>query len=535
MSSDRAFLLPVVVDQTAEGDDRVPERFREVQWTRLAAGETPPAFTERVRRLLDLPEAPPAAAAVADMPPSPTPPELGATVGPMPNFGARSRWIALSLVVLAGVGITLWASRHAWLHPAAVVPYSSEDRRMTFAVMPFDAPADDPHAVQIAKATAEELVTIFEARPEYVHVASRDSVAQAAAHEVGTKNLAKALDVHFLIRGSVARAAAGYTVTLVTADGDSERVLTSRSLAVAADALTPRWRDDVEEAIYHLTRAGTEIEVKRARDKPLEDLDVRDLTLRAVTEWRTHREKDAKGAYMSATDLLERALVLAPDDPFAIEATAFVNLCDCIDAWSKNPEEQKAIGAAAMERYLRIDPESALMLLDKAQLLQLRGRWEESLVIADSVLRRNPEDGDALQTKAKGLLRLGRAKEGEVIADALELRYPGRYPDLTALVSDIHFVLGDYAKAAELAQTAATQMSEERLRNPIDGSVRLTLIAAEAKLGHLPRAKSALADFTAAVPGVTTIAAMKGWVHPSADLAGFEPLFDAIRLAGVAD
>ncbi len=133
------------------------------------------------------------------------------------------------------------------------------------------------------------------------------------------------------------------------------------------------------------------------------------------------------------------------------------------------------------------------------------------------------------------MLRLGRAKEGEVIADALELRYPGRYPDLTALVSDIHFVLGDYAKAAELAQTAATQMSEERLRNPIDGSVRLTLIAAEAKLGHLPRAKSALADFTAAVPGVTTIAAMKGWVHPSADLAGFEPLFDAIRLAGVAD
>ena len=28
------------------------EKFRELQWTRLPAGETPPAFVERVQRLL---------------------------------------------------------------------------------------------------------------------------------------------------------------------------------------------------------------------------------------------------------------------------------------------------------------------------------------------------------------------------------------------------------------------------------------------------------------------------------------------------
>jgi hypothetical protein len=52
MAADKAFLLPVAIDDTRDDDERVPERFREVQWTRLPGGVTPAAFVERVRRLL---------------------------------------------------------------------------------------------------------------------------------------------------------------------------------------------------------------------------------------------------------------------------------------------------------------------------------------------------------------------------------------------------------------------------------------------------------------------------------------------------
>src|SRR6202047_377322 len=52
ISADQAFLLPVVIDDTRDDDERVPERFREVQWTRLPGGVAPAAFVERVRRLL---------------------------------------------------------------------------------------------------------------------------------------------------------------------------------------------------------------------------------------------------------------------------------------------------------------------------------------------------------------------------------------------------------------------------------------------------------------------------------------------------
>ncbi|HTC17325.1 MAG TPA: TIR domain-containing protein, partial [Steroidobacteraceae bacterium] len=52
MDANLAFLLPVVIDDTRDDDERVPERFREVQWTRVPGGKTPPAFVERVQRLL---------------------------------------------------------------------------------------------------------------------------------------------------------------------------------------------------------------------------------------------------------------------------------------------------------------------------------------------------------------------------------------------------------------------------------------------------------------------------------------------------
>lgn len=52
MAAERAFLLPVVIDATGDADALVPDKFREVQWTRLPSGEVPVAFVEQISRLL---------------------------------------------------------------------------------------------------------------------------------------------------------------------------------------------------------------------------------------------------------------------------------------------------------------------------------------------------------------------------------------------------------------------------------------------------------------------------------------------------
>jgi tetratricopeptide (TPR) repeat protein len=544
MATDQAFLLPVAIDGTSDTDSRVPEKFREVQWTRLPAGETPRSFVERVRRLLELDAAAPAAtgrAAPTEEPVATARPAADATAARQTLASPRgARWSRPAVALVAGalvigLGLAGWAAKRDFSHTATVAPYSIEDRRMSFAVLPFQAPGDDAAGAQVAKATGEQVMALAEADTLWVHVAPRRSVEQAVSRYAATKDLAKGLDVHFLIRGNVARAPAGYGVTLSVVDGDSERVLGTRVLSVAANALTPRWHEDVQDALFHLTYLALEAEVKRARARPVDALDVRDLSFRAYVDWRTHGQADAKGAYTAATVLLNRALALAPDDPLALFLTADVNLCDCVNAWSLNVEEQQAIGAAAMEKYLRIDPESTPMLADKALLFQLRGRYEESLLIADSMLQRDPESSDALAIKAKGLLKLGRPQEALAPIGMDVERYPTQWPDLLALAAAIHYALADYATAAQLAQMAATQMSERRLRSPIDGAVRLTLAAAEARLGHLPRAKAALADFRSSVAGVETIAAIKKWMHPSADLTGYEPFYEGLRLAGVSN
>jgi TolB-like protein/Tfp pilus assembly protein PilF len=52
IAADKAFLLPVVIDDTPDSDARVPDKFREVQWTSLPGGETTPTFLESLQRLL---------------------------------------------------------------------------------------------------------------------------------------------------------------------------------------------------------------------------------------------------------------------------------------------------------------------------------------------------------------------------------------------------------------------------------------------------------------------------------------------------
>lgn len=528
MAQDHHFLIPVVIDQTDEADGRVPDRFREVQWTRLPDGNATPAFVDRMRRLLGQ------EASTAHSPATASPNFAASTVAPA--VAARSpgmTWlIGAALLLLIGAGA--WATRNSWLHTASVTPYSHEDRRMTYAVLPFHAPADDARAAAVATATGDELLSSLESRKDLVSVVPRASAEQAAAHETSMKKLAKELDVHFLVRGTVARDGESYLVTVVGIDGDTERVLTTQTLHIPKNELTPQWRDEANAVVSRLTNTGLQAETKRAKNKPVDSLDVRDLAFRAITDWAANRFVDGKAANANANQLLNKALAMSPDDQYALRVLATVNLCDCVNSWSANPDEQKAIGAAAMEKYLLINPDSSYMLAEKANLYLIRLRWDESLAITETILAREPTNFNALGMKSTALIHLNRVKEAQDIVDGLLLRDPTSW-GLQYAAADIYYMQGDYARAAQMAQKATAQMTEPDLKDRVDGQARLTLVAAEARLGHIDKAKAAFADFTTSLPEVRTITAIKKWMHPSADLADFEPLYDGLRLAGVGN
>lgn len=99
MAHDQPFLTPVVVDDTADSAARVPERFRERQWSRRPGGDTPRAFEERVKKLLG--------GSAAD-PGQHRPVPSGAISTPHPAKRTRPWFVAIISGVIACAALAIW-------------------------------------------------------------------------------------------------------------------------------------------------------------------------------------------------------------------------------------------------------------------------------------------------------------------------------------------------------------------------------------------------------------------------------------------
>ena len=148
MSGVRAFLLPVVIDETHDLDAHVPEEFRAVQWTRLPGGETPPAFCARVKKLLG------GETAVANS-------EVGARLvraqedgrGPVAPLRKPSRpWLVPTVGGLAAALLLVFALRPAAKDPAPSAPALAVASQPTPSAAPSaasSAPAFDSKSVAV--------------------------------------------------------------------------------------------------------------------------------------------------------------------------------------------------------------------------------------------------------------------------------------------------------------------------------------------------------------------------------------------------
>ncbi len=116
-----AYLLPVVIDDTPETTVHVPEKFHEVQWTRVTNSETSSAFCARVKSLLE---------SGTGVSCKTAPHGQGARAIPTGRTADR-RWLAPAIVAIAGtVAVAIWAP---WRTSGKIVPFSATTAAATDA------------------------------------------------------------------------------------------------------------------------------------------------------------------------------------------------------------------------------------------------------------------------------------------------------------------------------------------------------------------------------------------------------------------
>jgi TolB-like protein/tetratricopeptide (TPR) repeat protein len=215
MAADRAFLLPVVIDDTRDDDERVPERFREVQWTRLPAGETPPSFVQRVQRLLS-----PTASTPAQGHASAPSAAVGTVRAPLRTAWSPKRALVgtVAAVVLGALVYLaiykLWISKPLGASPAVAASASSASfipPPHSIAVLPFINMSGDNDQEYFSEGLTEELLNSLTEINE-LQVAARTSSFAFKGQDANIGTIARKLNVGAILEGSVRRS--GHTVRI---------------------------------------------------------------------------------------------------------------------------------------------------------------------------------------------------------------------------------------------------------------------------------------------------------------------------------
>jgi len=216
MAEDVTFLIPVVVDNTPDAIARVPDRFREVQWSRLPDGQPSPAFVERVQRLLS-----PAPTTTS----SPTAGVASGVVGPARQpvqASWRSKPALLAIVVVIIGSLAYWSVDRIWIskHPASPTPAAAPTSAAptafsppphSIAVLPFVNMSRDKEQEYFSDGLTEELLNSL-ARINELQVAARTSAFSFKGKDTDIGTIARKLNVAAVLEGSVRRS--GNTVRI---------------------------------------------------------------------------------------------------------------------------------------------------------------------------------------------------------------------------------------------------------------------------------------------------------------------------------
>lgn len=419
IASDLPFLLPVVIDDTPDTDDRVPERFREIQWTHLSGGVPSLAFIERVKRLLSG-EAP--APAVARFPSSAV-----ASRAPPPYGLMRRRTGVLYSAVAGAVLLALGSFALERLNRSKLVAPAAA----SIAVLPLANESGEASQQYFSDGISEDLITAL-SQFSGLKVIGRTSAFQFRDSKEDSRSIGAKLGVAHLLEGSVRKS------------GDMIRV--SAELIDTADGST-QWSERYDRPYKDLFALQDEITrtvVVALRTKLLPGEHAAEQSdrppggsLEAYNAWlqgNFYHRRLSEAGFRKAVEYYTQATQIDPRYARAWSSltTAWINLGNYLNGTPAQEAHAKAREAA--DRALTIAPQSAQAHRARgAVLLYTEFDWRGAEAEFRRALALAPNDADTKCTFGIILTILGdsdKAVELTQQALATDPLRPDWYEDL---------------------------------------------------------------------------------------------------------
>jgi TolB-like protein len=525
MTADRAFLLPLVIENTSDSDDRVPDKYREVQWTRLPAGQAPPAFVERVSRLLSQDE--PKALApdrttvgrtrvVRYGRANPGPAPTAVSANSSASWWSRAALLVIAVGVVSGVGYFavnrfVASQRFTQAGPTAAPARQTDSAEpgtipeKSIAVLPFVDMSEKRVQEYFSDGLSEELLNLLAQVPD-LRVSARSSSFYFKGKSEDVAIIARKLRVAHVLEGSVRKAGSTIRVTAQLIRADSGYHLLSKTYdrdfrdifkvqdeiaAAVVDALkaqlppaqqiSSRYRTENIEA-YTEYLLGKQF---RARDTPEANRQALAAYRKAVAldpgyapaysgladaEWRvTDQSTSEAAAYERAAVAADKAIALAPNSPDGYWARGRLRNNYYFDWHGAEVDDQKA---------LALDANYVPAQVECAALLGTLGRSADAVAPLRKALALDPLSIPAWHVLVKQLTDRGEFTEARLAARGLAEVDPDGDDDQ----------LGGYIDLFDgRAREALTAFRAGRLPHRLIGTA-----LAEHTLGHAAESQRAL-------------------------------------------
>jgi TolB-like protein/Tfp pilus assembly protein PilF len=525
MADDASFLIPVVIDDTPDAIARVPDRFREVQWTRLPEGATPAAFTKRILHLLspDGPVALTAARTVATGIPTSEVPSAASGNNPAALRRLRPTLVLVvaCLVLAAAFGLVYKFALSK--HPAEtgrvaapavqpVLPALSSVPDKSIAVLPFADMSEKHDEEYFSDGMSEELIDMLSKIPE-LRVPARTSSFYFKDKPTTIADIAKALSVLYVLEGSVRKSGGVIRVTAQLIRADNGYHIWSETYDRKLDDVF-KVQDEIAGSVVRALKVSL-LASATQRSPPTSNLAAYSLYLESMPLMRRGSKEDLESALTN----LRKAVQLDPAFAVAWAALSRVLTTQGLLGYVPFTDLHDDAWHAAMQA-INLDPDLVSAHIAIGKLRRFLGA---DYVGADAAFKRaiqlDPRDPDALRWAASSAASLGRFEEALDLAQQAITHDP-LYEQNYLVIAVIYAALGQLDKAEAAARIGTKlnphhsnthltlanvllargeldeALAESRLAEEAEGRLGMEAIVYQA-LGRTAEADAALAEFKA--------------------------------------